>query len=71
MYGHAISSFSVTYGRDPFFSLNASVTIPEDVYEMTACGTYCCDFTGIVVFGQRLDFMILVVFFNLNDFMIL
>lgn len=37
---------------------------------MTGCGTWCYVLVGVVVFGQRLDSMILEIFPSLNDSMI-
>ena len=43
------------------------VTVPGGVQDMCRHGTEGHGFIGVVVMSCQLDFMILVVFFNLND----
>ena len=47
------------------------VTFPGGVQKMHRCGTSGHNLAGMVVLGRWLDLMILEVFYNLNDSMIL
>lgn len=51
--------------------LGDGVTTPGGVHETTGCGTWSHSFVDKMVVSQRLGFIILEVFSNLNDSMIL
>lgn len=50
---------------------SGGVTAPAGAQEVTGHGTGCCDFVDKMVFGQKLDSKVFVVFSNFNDFMII